>query len=537
MTRDEAFLADIREHPKDDGPRLVYSDWLEDNGDPERAEFIRLQCRLAPMDWRDPGYKEMEKRAETLEWKNRERWLAGCPKEVLTGSRRRLTFHRGFVEQAGISLDDFHRYGAILLDLFPIQNLHLQGKMGKAEAAALAAAPPLKRVPGLVLGGGDDRCNKQSLEALLASPHLTNLRELHLAGYRVSPAALRVLAKANLPGLRVLNLYRNDQLGDQGAETLAGATFAHQLTDLDLGGTSLTDAGAKILAGCSQLKQLRRLVLGTRFGSGNRVGAEGTKALLTSPFLSSLTQVELSDNPIGAGGAEALAAWPWLANVRDLCLRQCNIGSEGLAALARSPHLGNVVYIELLRNDIGAEGAIALAGASHITRLRELDLGWNDIGDRGAEALAAAPHLASLVKLNLWNNQIEDVGAAALARSPWLTELTELRLAGNRIGDAGVRALAESSIWQHHKKVDLSGNHIGNDGVAALAECAALAGLTDLELSSNRITAAGMLALAASSVLPRGLNLDLRSNVLELRERKAVKEAIHKRFSAPRVWL
>ena len=29
----ELFLGTIREHPQDDGPRLVYADWLEENGD------------------------------------------------------------------------------------------------------------------------------------------------------------------------------------------------------------------------------------------------------------------------------------------------------------------------------------------------------------------------------------------------------------------------------------------------------------------------------------------------------------------------
>src|SRR5947209_2333045 len=43
----EAFLQAIIEAPEDDAPRLVYADWLEDNGDPHRAEFIRVQVELA----------------------------------------------------------------------------------------------------------------------------------------------------------------------------------------------------------------------------------------------------------------------------------------------------------------------------------------------------------------------------------------------------------------------------------------------------------------------------------------------------------
>jgi uncharacterized protein (TIGR02996 family) len=31
----------------DDTPRLVYADWLEEHGQPAKAEFLRLECRLA----------------------------------------------------------------------------------------------------------------------------------------------------------------------------------------------------------------------------------------------------------------------------------------------------------------------------------------------------------------------------------------------------------------------------------------------------------------------------------------------------------
>lgn len=42
-----ALLAAIREHPEEDTPRLMYADWLEEHGERERAEFIRVQCELA----------------------------------------------------------------------------------------------------------------------------------------------------------------------------------------------------------------------------------------------------------------------------------------------------------------------------------------------------------------------------------------------------------------------------------------------------------------------------------------------------------
>ncbi len=57
----EAFLQAIIEEPQDDPIRLIAADWLDENGQPERAEFIRVQCGIA----------ELEK----------ECWCGGCVKK------------------------------------------------------------------------------------------------------------------------------------------------------------------------------------------------------------------------------------------------------------------------------------------------------------------------------------------------------------------------------------------------------------------------------------------------------------------------
>ena len=43
----DALLAAIRANPEEDTPRLMFADWLDEHGEPERAEFIRLQCEIA----------------------------------------------------------------------------------------------------------------------------------------------------------------------------------------------------------------------------------------------------------------------------------------------------------------------------------------------------------------------------------------------------------------------------------------------------------------------------------------------------------
>lgn len=49
---DADFLRAILAVPDDDAPRLIYADWLDENGQPERAEFIRVQCRIAEIEHR-----------------------------------------------------------------------------------------------------------------------------------------------------------------------------------------------------------------------------------------------------------------------------------------------------------------------------------------------------------------------------------------------------------------------------------------------------------------------------------------------------
>jgi uncharacterized protein (TIGR02996 family) len=71
-----AFLAAIIADPANDGPRMLYADWLEEQGDAARAELIRVQCELAtrpddPLKMWDVGHHTdagwaIQKRCEAL---------------------------------------------------------------------------------------------------------------------------------------------------------------------------------------------------------------------------------------------------------------------------------------------------------------------------------------------------------------------------------------------------------------------------------------------------------------------------------------
>lgn len=85
MTDHDTLLAAIRDSPDDDAPRLIYADWLEEHGEPERAEFIRVQCRLARINLDDVENAvarlcdDPDCTANPCVWKRREReiWEAG----------------------------------------------------------------------------------------------------------------------------------------------------------------------------------------------------------------------------------------------------------------------------------------------------------------------------------------------------------------------------------------------------------------------------------------------------------------------------
>ncbi len=58
-TEHEGFITDICTNFRDDAPRLIYADWLQDHGDPKRAEFIRVQIALAKL--REEVQRELAK--------------------------------------------------------------------------------------------------------------------------------------------------------------------------------------------------------------------------------------------------------------------------------------------------------------------------------------------------------------------------------------------------------------------------------------------------------------------------------------------
>ncbi len=70
MTVDE-WLNACTQNPDDDLTRLAFADWLEERGDAERADFIRLRVELWSQELQD---KRQRNGADERVKQHRERW-------------------------------------------------------------------------------------------------------------------------------------------------------------------------------------------------------------------------------------------------------------------------------------------------------------------------------------------------------------------------------------------------------------------------------------------------------------------------------
>jgi uncharacterized protein (TIGR02996 family) len=222
-----AFLRAIAENPDDDLPRLVYADWLDEHGQPERAEFIRVQIELARMPPDDPRRSELvDRQAELVSTPGRS-WQPIQPPGVT------LRFERGFVQSVMVSnYSAFIECAAELFATEPIYYLNID-RPRPQHLRDLARRPFLARVTCLVAEYGT--ISNDAVSAFARSPHTASLRLLNLSGNRVGDVGAQALAEsASLTSLRRLGLSMN-QITDTGGEALAASPFFGKLEQLILG--------------------------------------------------------------------------------------------------------------------------------------------------------------------------------------------------------------------------------------------------------------------------------------------------------------
>ncbi|MCI0459748.1 MAG: TIGR02996 domain-containing protein [Gemmataceae bacterium] len=333
-----ALLEAIQREPDDDMLRLVYADWLEENDDPERSEFIRIQIEAERHLTGSPEHTRLTDRAVELLSKNASAWANGYEPaipadavlsvhkaegggeygiQLLKGRKpegyssyselfSRLSFRRGFVDQIGLTPEEFFsRDPGAVRPSGPLPNLRLQlyhrGTLANV-VGRLASAPLLCRFGDICLEGGFGGTTEEGLRLLANEPALL----ARLAWLRVSedqvgePAVLRVLESPSVTRLRDLAI---DYTGCTQAvvDLLVRSERFRGMTDLYLSGVIQGGRGLRLFATPGRWPRLRRLNLGCC-----DLDDLTLRGLMRPGAFPALESLDLHSNPVHCSAVRAL---------------------------------------------------------------------------------------------------------------------------------------------------------------------------------------------------------------------------------------
>jgi uncharacterized protein (TIGR02996 family) len=465
------FLEAILAQPDDDAPRLVYADWLEEQGDSARAEFIRVQVERARLPRWDARQVHLRLRERALVEEHGLKWKGELPEiEGVTWEE----FRRGFMATA-----TFASFAVL-----------------KEKAGACWAVAPIEAV--------SVRWPRQDEVGKGIAP-IPGLRELSITGQLVEYSDVVRLARLPLLStLRALNV-RNCNLGGEGFRRLVASPHLGNLAALRVPGNAIGSRAVRALFNAASLTSLAELDLAESgsYGRTRRYGRYREDPVLEAPDLA------------------ALAGWPGLARLRALTLSGNDAKRRGLRALLRSEHVTGLKELTLRANGLDGQAMQEFGAARPGLQLDVLDLGDNVLGDLGAADLALAPCLAELKALELDRCELRSSGARWLVNAPFVGTLRRLNLNENSFGPEGLYRLLEKKPPFLHT-LEMVDNDLGEEGAFHLAESPASSTLLEVNLARNGLGDQAAKALAKSKSFRNLLILGLNFNRISKRAAAAL---------------
>ncbi len=533
MSDQNALLAAIRANPDEDTPRLAYADWLDEHlpdkvpspasGPSARADYIRVQCRLAQRPYDDPDYPALlERENELAMWLDAHAGDTDAPKlpddlewygTFTSGDDR--SYRRGFPEETEYTdydeepEENIERITAALAEAFSdttVRTLQLEDVYG-AEVAGVVANPVSAGLRGLLLDYVADDEESVAIRGIAESKHLTGLRRLHLE-FPINESDLHQLAKAtHLNSLEELAL---DQLTPAGAKALSAAKWFRNLRELRLWMNNRDTFKA-----VADLPRMPNLVALTFRGTVAPTATAFRKFVASDSFprlgYLSFEHTQLAPELVAA---LALAPWP----LRHLKLQKVEVRKTGAEALANATFAESLRVLELWDGQITTKGIQALAGSAKLSGLRHLDLTNNPIGPGGLFALARSQSLRGLRALHMrgCNSKKSPINAATVLSFLGALDVPDLRhltLDGLPVGIRGAKVLAAGGTFANLTSLELNGCAIREKGAKAVVESTSLGNLTILDIANNN-AGKGAVKLTNPKTLPRLGHCNLARNRL-----------------------
>jgi uncharacterized protein (TIGR02996 family) len=509
----------------DDDARLVYADWLEQQGDLVRAELIRAQCVVARLPrweraavlaaWEAEAllaihgarFRDEQPRLPGVEWTDFER---GFPTTVRVRSARTLRDQAAEIEAVRsiyrVEIIDFDESEIAWPDggLPWLRALRLSGH----ERHVVHAMRSLISMPSeLEVTGLDDYQELTWLEQRTGEVPLTRLRieGNHTVGRRFAEQLAAWPGAAKLERLELGTVFidydsgyfADPTLRSEGARLLATARFEH-LAVLDLDRQRIGNDGLAELVGA--LPALREL--------SARACEISDVSCFEDSSGASLDVLDLSDNDLRADGIHALMRSPRLAALRSLALETCELKVDGVSAITEAPCWQTLRTLDLSRNPFGVEGLLAFAEAPRPPHLHSLRLADTDLHIDAGGILTSIDWLPSLLALDLARNELGGRAVPIVKRLAAAGSGTrKLSLARMGLDAAGAAVLAP--LWERLIHLELEDEAIGDTGLAALVTDGPSA-LHTLALRGCGLTDASLALLAARAKLPRLHALSLR---------------------------
>lgn len=531
MSDQAALFAAIVANPDEDTPRLVYADWLDENlpdarpspaqGPSARAEYIRVQCRLAGLPFDQPDYPELLEREEDLA-----AWLSTfAPEESKPELPESLDWYGGFDsgdersyvrgfpdemqydEYEDEPQDNIDRVLPGLKEAFAkstCRTLRMEDAYG-AEIAGVVADPVVAGLRGFVAGDLDDGEYDAAVRAIAESPHLGGLRRLGVE-FSTDEPSLRRLAKSKYLG--ALEAFSLDYPAPKGLKALGEAKWFRNLRSLRLWLDS-RDA----LKAVAELPAMPNLVSLALSSSADPTAAALRKFAAAKSF-PRLAKLEFSYTRLTPEQVAILARGEW--PLRHLKLSRLSVRKVGAEALAGAAFAETLRVLDLSECEVTAGGVQALAASEKLAGLRHLDLSENPVGPGGLLALARSKSLRGLraLALNLCNVTKAPLDAATLwnfLSALETPELRHLRLDALPIGIRGGRALGSGASFANLTRLHLRACGLRENGARAIVESDTLANLAVLDMPDNG-AGKGLTKLADPRVLPRLASANLTHN-------------------------